>query len=125
MTLTVDLVIVGMTVAAAAAATEAARCGERVLVVGRSKDASYCRDLRRALDVAGDGCRECVSVLAGFEVVSVDGISAVEVVLIRQLKTGCLIGINAGEMLVTVALEPGVVSAMLRGQVEQDLRGNQ
>ena len=120
MTLTVDLVIVGMTAAAAAAATEAARCGKRVLVVGRSKDASYCRDLRRTLDVAGDGCRECVSVLAGFEVVSVDGISAVEVVLIRQLKTGCLIGINAGEMLVTVELAPGVVSAMLRGQVEQN-----
>jgi hypothetical protein len=120
MTLTVDLVIVGMTAAAAAAATEAARCGKRVLVVGRSKDACYCRDLRRTLDAAGDGCRGCVSMLAGFEVVSVDGISAVEVVLIRRVKTGCLIGINAGAILVTIALAAGVVAWTLRGHVEQN-----
>jgi thioredoxin reductase len=37
MTLTVDLVIVGMTAAAAAAAIDAARRGERVLVVGSGK----------------------------------------------------------------------------------------
>ena len=52
MTPTVDLVIVGMTDAAAAAATDAVRRGERVLVVGESKDACYCRGLRRAVHAA-------------------------------------------------------------------------
>ena len=120
MTLTVDLVIVGMTATAAATAAEAARRGKRAPFVGQSKNACYCRGLRRTLDAAGDGCRECVSILAGFEVVSVDGISTVEVVLIRQVKTGWLIGINAGAILVTIALASGVVAPTLRGEVEQN-----
>ena len=103
MTLTVDLVIVGMTDAAAAAATDAVRRGERVLVVGESKDACYCRGLRRAVHAAGNGCRERLSILAGFEVVSVDGMGGVEVVLVRNVKTGGLIGVNAGALLATTA----------------------
>ena len=85
---TADLVVVGMTDAAAAAATDAARHGKHVLIVGDLQDARYSRGLRRSLDAAGAGCRERVSILAGFEVVSVDGIGTVEVVLIRNLRTG-------------------------------------
>jgi hypothetical protein len=58
--------------------------------------------------------------LAGFEVVSVDGIRSVEVLLIRQVKTGCLIGINARAILVTTALASGVVAPALRSQVERN-----
>ena len=105
MTLNVDLVIVGMTAAAAAAATDAARRGQRVLVVGESKDARHRRGFRRALDGARDGCRQRVSVGAGFEVLSVDGIGAVEVVLICQVKTGRLIGINTSAVLCRSQIE--------------------
>ena len=117
-TLTVDLVIVGMTDAAAAAATDAVRRGERVIVVGESKDACYCRGVRRAVHAAGASCRERLSMLAGFEVVSVDGIGAVEVVLVRNVKTGRLIGINAGALLATTALAPGIVAATLHDDSE-------
>ena len=102
LTRTVDLVLVGMTDAAAAAATGAARRGKHVLIVGESQNACFLRGLRRMLDAAGAGCRERVSILAGFEVVSVDGIGAVEVVLIRNVRTGHLIGINTGAMLATI-----------------------
>jgi thioredoxin reductase len=108
---TADLVVVGMTDAAAAAATDGARRGKHVLIVGESQNACYRRGLRRMLDAAGAGCRERVSILAGFEVVSVDGVGAVEVVLIRKVRTGHLIGINTGAMLATTALAPGVVFA--------------
>lgn len=111
---TTDLVIVGMTDAAAAAAADAARGGIHVLIVGESQNARYGRDLRRTLEAAGGGCRERVSILAGFEVISVDGIGAVEVVLIRNMKTGHLIGINTGAMLATVALAPCVVAATVQ-----------
>jgi hypothetical protein len=50
-------------------------------------------------------------ILAGFDVASVDGIGAIEVVLIRNVRTGHLIGINTGAMLATIALAPGIVSA--------------
>src|SRR5690242_7019981 len=113
---TTDLVVVGMTDAAAAAATDAARHGKHVLIVGDLKDAQYSRALRRSLDAAGAGCRERVSILAGFEVVSVDGIGTVEVVLIRDRRTGALIGINTGAMLATTALPSGVVAVSARHQ---------
>ena len=90
-----------------------------MLVVGESKDARYCRRLRRALDVAGDGCRERLSLLAGFEVVSVDGIGAVEVVLVRNVRTGGLIGINTAAILATTALPPGIVAVQLQGKSER------
>jgi hypothetical protein len=111
MTLTVDLVVVGMTAAAVAATTDAALRGKYVLVVGESKNARYSRGLRRTLDNAGTGCRERVSMLAGFEVVSVDGMGAVEVVLIRNVRTGRLIGINTDAML---ANRPASCRSVLR-----------
>lgn len=121
MTRTVDLVIVGMTAGAGAAAIDAARRGQRVLVVGESANACFCQRLRRSLDVAGDGCRGRVSMLTAFEVVWVDGTNAVEVVLLRHVKTGCLIGINTSAVLVTTTLVSGVIAQTLRDQVEQDI----
>uniref|UniRef100_Q023G0 Uncharacterized protein n=1 Tax=Solibacter usitatus (strain Ellin6076) TaxID=234267 RepID=Q023G0_SOLUE len=82
-----------------------------MLILGESQNACYRRGLRRMLDAAGAGCRDRVSILAGFEVASVDGIGAIEVVLIRNVRTGHLIGINTGAMLARIALAPGVVSA--------------
>ena len=123
MTRTVDLVIVGMTAAAAAAAIDAVRRGKRVLVVCESKDARYCRRLRRMLNAAGDGSRTLVSLLAGFEVVSVDGIGAVEVVLVRNVKTGRLVGINTGAMLPTTPLASGIFTARMPDQSQPNAAG--
>ena len=120
MTRTVDLVIVGMTDAAATAAVGAVRRGQRVLVVGESKDTRFWRRLRRAAEAAGDNSRERLSMLAGFEVVFVDGIGAVEVVLVRNIKTGGLIGINTRAILATTALTPGIVAATLQSEVENE-----
>jgi len=47
---TADLVVVGMTEPAAATATDAARQGKHVLIVGESQNARYRRDLRQMLD---------------------------------------------------------------------------
>lgn len=121
MTLNTDLVIVGMTAAAVAAATYAARRGQRVFVVDESRDASYLRDFRRALDAAGHDCRGRISVAAGFQVLSVDGISAIEVVLIRHAKTGRLLGINTSAALMTTSLASGIIGPMIRDQVQQSL----
>jgi hypothetical protein len=117
MSRTVDLVIVGMTAAARDAAIEAARRGRRVLVVGESRDNAYLTQLRRSLEVAGDGCRRRVSMLTGVEVVSVDGTTAVEVVLLRHVKTGRLTGINTSAVLATTDLASGVVARPLRSRV--------
>jgi len=57
--------------------------------------------------------------LAGFEVVSVDGIGSVEVVLVRNVETGRLIGINSGALLATTALAPGTVAATLHDDSER------
>lgn len=117
MSRTVDLVIVGMSAAARAAAIDAARRRRRVLVVGESRDDGYCQQLRRSLDAAGDGCRGRVSMLTGVEVVSVDGTTAVEVVLLRQVKTGRLIGVNTSVVLATTTLGVGVIAPTLRTHV--------
>ena len=119
MSRTVDLVIVGMTAAARAAAIDAAHRRRQVLVVGESRDDCYCHQLRRSLDAAADGCRRRVAVLTGVEVVWVDGTTAVEVILLRKIKTGRLIGINTGAVLLTTALQAGVVAETLRPHAVQ------
>lgn len=123
MTLNVDLVIVGMTAAAVAAATDAARRGQRVLVLDEAHDARDLRRFRRALDAARHGRRGRISAAAGFEVLSVDGISTIEVVLIRHVKSGRLEGINTRAVLVTTALASGIIAPMIRDQVQQTLAG--
>jgi hypothetical protein len=96
----VDLVIVGMTTAdARVAALDAARRGQRVLVVDRTTDRRRTARFRLSLDDTADVV-ERIAVLTGVEVVCVDGVHAVEAVLLRRLRTGVVIGINAREVLV-------------------------
>jgi choline dehydrogenase-like flavoprotein len=121
MTRTVDVVIVGMSTTGRAAAIDAAGRGRRVLVVDKSRNESHWQALRRSMNAAGDGCRRRVSMLTGVEVLWVDGTSGVEVVLLRQIKNGRLIGINTGAVLLTTALSAGVIAPMLRAEV---LQGN-
>jgi len=46
-----------------------------------------------------DGVASQVTVLTGAEVVCVDGVHAVEAVVIRRIRTGQLIGVNASAIL--------------------------
>jgi hypothetical protein len=114
MTRTVDLAIVGMTTAGSAAAVYAARRGKRVLVVTIPRDGSSVRALRRSLKAAGEGCQARVSVLTGVEVVWIDGTSAVEVVLLRQIATGRLLGINTSAVLLAIAVPAGIIAPAIR-----------
>jgi NADPH-dependent 2,4-dienoyl-CoA reductase/sulfur reductase-like enzyme len=92
-------VIVGGHRVAMAAAIEAARRGMRVLIVIRSMRARFAGRLRQSLRAAGEGLEQHVTVLTGAEVVCVDGIHSVEAVVIRRIRTGRLIGINASAIL--------------------------
>ena len=94
MTRTVDVVIVGADPAAMAATTEAARQGQRVLVVMRSRRAGLVRRLRQSLRAANSP-QWAVKIVTGAEVACVDGVTAVEAVLVRDLRTGRLRGFNA------------------------------
>lgn len=115
---TVDLVIVGLTDAACAAAIAAARRQCRVLIAGGSSNAADRRRLGRLLKASGNGRGSRVSVLTGVEVVCVDGTTAIEVVLLRRMASGQLIGINTSAVLVTTALLPSVLSPAVRSRVE-------
>jgi NADPH-dependent 2,4-dienoyl-CoA reductase/sulfur reductase-like enzyme len=83
-----------------AAAIEAARRGLRVLVVIRTRRARFGGRLRRSVRAAGEGLHRQLTVLTGAEVVCVDGIHSVEAVVIRRIRTGRLIGVNASAILV-------------------------
>jgi choline dehydrogenase-like flavoprotein len=99
----VDLVIVGMTAAGAAAAVDAARAGRRVLVVDRSTSRTRRRRLRLALTRAGGGLHRQVSVRLGVDVVCVAGARSVEAVVLRRVRSGRLIGVNTSNLLETTA----------------------
>jgi len=96
----VDLVIVGMTPDASVAAVEAARTGRRVIVVDQTTDRRLTTRFRLSLDAHGS-VRERIVMLSGVEVVCVDGMHTVEAVLLRRVRTGLLIGINARAVLMT------------------------
>ncbi len=98
MTRTFDFVIVGAHRAAQAATIEATRNGWRVLVVIRSERTQFGTRLRRAVQAAG-APQGSLSVLTGAEVVCVDGVHGVEAVIIRRIRTGALIAVNASAML--------------------------
>lgn len=100
MSTTVDLVVIGGTAAGLETAIAAARDGRRVLVVDRSTSATGRRRVRRALADAGSDVRALVRVWTGFEVVCIDGVRGVEAVVLRCVKTGRLVAINASEVFV-------------------------
>jgi thioredoxin reductase len=91
---TVDLVIAGGGDGAIAAAAEALRRGRRILVVLRADDARAGQRVRRRLQKAVHVRNGQLSVLTHAEVVCVDGVDGVEVVVIRQARTGRLSAVN-------------------------------
>lgn len=95
MTRTVDLVISGNGRAARAAAVDALRCGGRVLIVLRSGDARQAQRLRRCLRKTAGADSGQLRVMARAEVVCVDGVNAVEAVVVRHVPTGRLSAVNA------------------------------
>jgi hypothetical protein len=92
---TVDLVIAGDGSAARAAVVDALQRGRRVLLVLRPADTRVARRLRRSLlnAAAPDGGQ--LWVMTGGEVVCVDGVDAVEAVVLRHARTGRLSAVNA------------------------------
>jgi thioredoxin reductase len=97
MTRTVDLVISGAGRAVRAAAVNALRSGRGVLIVVRSGDARQAQQLRRSLRKAAGPDSGPLRVMASAEVVCVDGVDAVEAVVVRQVTTGRLLAVNASE----------------------------
>jgi thioredoxin reductase len=95
MTRTVDLVISGDGPAARAAAVDALRCGGRVLIVLRSGGARQAQRLRKCLRKEAGADSRQLRVMTSAEVVCVDGVDAVEAVVVRHAPTGRLSAVNA------------------------------
>ena len=108
----VDLVIVGLTAAARSAAIAAARGGRSVLVVGRTNCRSRCRRFRRDLAAGLGGARRQVSVLTGVEVACADGAPGIEAVVLRRIRSGRLIAVNARALLVTTLVTTRVAAGL-------------
>jgi thioredoxin reductase len=92
---TVDLVVTGDETAAVAAAVDAVRRGQRVLVVLRSAGARVVSRLRRLSRAA----KNQLTVMTNTEVVCVDGVGGVEAVVVRYRRTGRLCAVNASAFL--------------------------
>ena len=92
---TVDLVVAGDGAAARAAAVDALQLGRRVLVVLRYGDARAGRRLRRYLCNTAGAVVSQLGVMTRSEVVCVDGVDAVEAVIVRHARTGRLWAVNA------------------------------
>jgi hypothetical protein len=93
MALTVDLVVVGDDARSIAAAVAAARRGERVLIVLEQRDRSWLNRFRRSIRLAAVDRQ--IAVMAGTELVCVDGVGGIEAVVVRRIDSGRLVGINA------------------------------
>jgi thioredoxin reductase len=93
--LTVDLVVTGDQSAAVAAAVDAVRRGQRVLVVLRSGRARVAPRLRRLRQDA----KGHLTVMTNAEVVCVDGVGGVEAVVMRYTRTGRLCAVNTSAFL--------------------------
>src|SRR5687768_12583554 len=87
---TVDLVVTGDETAVIAAAVDAVRRGQRVLVVLRSQDARMVSRLRRLSRAA----KNQLTVMTKAEVACVDGVDGVEAVVVRYTRTGRLCAVN-------------------------------
>jgi thioredoxin reductase len=98
MTRTVDVIVIGGGRAAVAAALEQARRRMRVMVVVRSRQSSRTRGIRRAIHADIQGHKQ-IQLVTGAEVACIDGVNAVEAVVIRDLRTGRLTGVNASQVL--------------------------
>ena len=99
MTMTVDVVVVGTTQSALAAAIESAQSGKRVLVIAKTRGLELRRRIRRARRVAGAAPSKRITVLTGAEVECIAGVHSVEVVLARCVQTGRRVDVNATALL--------------------------
>lgn len=95
---TVDTVIVGASAGAITATVDAANRGLRVLLVIRPRVASLSREQRQTLRRIRTSSRGRVSVAAGAEVVCIDGVRAIEAVVVRHVRTGRLTAFNASAL---------------------------
>jgi thioredoxin reductase len=87
---TVDLVVTGDERAAIAAALNAVRLRQRVLIVLGAGDGRAVGRLRRLSRAA----RSQLTVMTNAEVVCVDGVDGVEAVVVRYMRTGRLCAVN-------------------------------
>lgn len=99
MTMTVDVVIVGTSCAALAAAIDAASQGKRVLVVAGSRGTDLRRRVRRARRMAGAALSKQITVLTGAEVECVGRLRSVEAVLVRYTGTTRHVDVNTSALL--------------------------
>ena len=95
----VDLVIAGAEQDALDAAVNAARGGKRVLIVASSRGAAFSRRVRQVRRTAGEALSCRIGVLTGALVECVAGHPVVEAVLVRYIRTGRRVGINASAFL--------------------------
>ena len=95
----VDMVIVGATDAAIESAAAAARRGQRVLMVVRSRGAGVRRRLHQTLGAARASTASRISVVTQAEVECVAGIGGVEAVLIRCGANNRRVEVNASALL--------------------------
>lgn len=96
---TVDLVVAGggdLGLAAAAAALER---GQRVLILLHAGDALAGQRIRRRLRADAGVRGGHLTVVLNADVVCVDGVEGVEVVVIRDARTGRLSAVNASTFL--------------------------
>jgi thioredoxin reductase len=101
---TVDLVVTGDGSAAVAAAVDAVRRRQRVLVVLRSGGPRVVPRLRRLCQAA----KSQLTVMTYAEVVCVDGVGGVEAVVVRHARTGRLCAVNTSAFLSCDADPPRV-----------------
>lgn len=99
MTRTVDLVIIGASAAALAAVADAIGRRLRVLLVTRLRLGGLSFDVRQTLRRLRVASGRQLTVVTGANVVCVDGVRAVEAVVVRHVRTGRLTGFNASAVL--------------------------
>jgi len=92
---TVDVVLAGDGGVARAVAADALQRGRSVLIVLGSVDPRAGRRLRRCLRKVAGANVSRLQVMTGGEVVCVDGVDAVEAVVVRHARTGRLSAVNA------------------------------
>ena len=91
---TVDIVLAGNEGAVLDAAMQAVRHGQRVLLVLRNGNARVVSSRMRRMCRAENAEDAEVTVMTNAEVVCVDGVDGVEAVVIRDVRTGRLHGVN-------------------------------
>ena len=111
---TADIVISGAPPKVLAAAVDAAGRGLHVVVVCRSTPKDLAPRLRVMMRAAGVSLRCLVAVFTDAEVVFADGVGGIEAVVIRLIRSGRLIGINASQVLWCEPPAPGCVSTSRR-----------